>query len=327
MIALPMSRSIGFTGTTLEVSLKVLVRRYRSQSIALLSAAVLALLALTVDMTWKAEATAVASTTTAGTVDESAPIDVDSLYDAIVAIDEEIDSEPILAVPSTPEREITGHISWYGPGFHGRLTANGERYNMNGMTAAHKKLPFNTIVRVIDDVTGAAILVRINDRGPYIRGRVLDLSKAAATRLGMRGRGTTSGLLEIYPEYAVDERITAVSEGEGEKKDLVRYQTYDLDARGVRPNGWSVSVADYSDFESAVNTFDRLRGEYDAVFLSRVRNGKKNSWRVTVGLYGSRHMAENLSLELADSYEEVTIITFENGFPVVPTTRSSSADV
>lgn len=76
--------------------------------------------------------------------------------------------------------------SWYGPGFHGRLTANGEVYNQYAMTAAHKTLPFGTRLKVCLD--GCAV-VRVNDRGPYIGGRELDLSKGAAEAIGLVGRG------------------------------------------------------------------------------------------------------------------------------------------
>jgi len=83
----------------------------------------------------------------------------------------------------------TGIASWYGPGFHGNLTANGEVYDMNGISAAHKTLPLGTVVRVIDRETGRSIVVRINDRGPFIEGRIIDLSKGAAEELGMVERG------------------------------------------------------------------------------------------------------------------------------------------
>lgn len=69
--------------------------------------------------------------------------------------------------------------SWYGPGFHGKLTANGETYNMHAMTAAHKKLPFGTKVKVTNTRNGKSTVVCINDRGPYAKGRVIDLSKKA----------------------------------------------------------------------------------------------------------------------------------------------------
>ena len=75
--------------------------------------------------------------------------------------------------------------SWYGPGFYGNLTANGERYSGQGLTAAHKYLPFGARVRVTDQHSGRSIVVRINDRGPYISGRCIDLSPDAKAALGM----------------------------------------------------------------------------------------------------------------------------------------------
>ena len=87
--------------------------------------------------------------------------------------------------------------SYYGKRFHGRLTANGERFNMNAMTAAHKKLRFGTKVRVTNVANGRSVVVRINDRGPYIRGRTIDLSRAAAARIGMIQRGHAKVKMEI----------------------------------------------------------------------------------------------------------------------------------
>lgn len=85
-----------------------------------------------------------------------------------------------------------GGASWYGPGFNGKKAASGETFNENAMTAAHRSLPFGTKVRVTDQRTGRAIEVTINDRGPFVGKRIIDLSKAAANELGFRGRGTTS---------------------------------------------------------------------------------------------------------------------------------------
>ena len=90
-----------------------------------------------------------------------------------------------------------GHASWYGPRFHGRRTASGERYDQQAMTAAHKTLPFGSLVRVRSLVTGKEIDVRINDRGPFVRGRVIDVSRAAAEALGMMGLGVKQVLLLV----------------------------------------------------------------------------------------------------------------------------------
>ena len=83
-----------------------------------------------------------------------------------------------------------GGASWYGPGFHGKKAASGQRFDQNAMTAAHKSLPFGTVVRVVDQRTGKSVKVTINDRGPFHKGRIIDLSKAAATQLGIRNAGT-----------------------------------------------------------------------------------------------------------------------------------------
>jgi len=90
-----------------------------------------------------------------------------------------------------------GIASWYGPGFDGNFTANGEVYDMNGISAAHKTLPFGTIVRVVEFSTGKSIVVRINDRGPFIEGRIIDLSKGAARELGIIDKGITKVGLRI----------------------------------------------------------------------------------------------------------------------------------
>jgi rare lipoprotein A len=92
-----------------------------------------------------------------------------------------------------------GKASWYGPGFHGRKTASGGRFNQNELTAAHRKLPLGTKATVINLRNGKTVEVEINDRGPYARGRILDLSTAAAERLDMDS-GTTPVRVEVTKE-------------------------------------------------------------------------------------------------------------------------------
>lgn len=83
-----------------------------------------------------------------------------------------------------------GIASWYGPGFHGKKTSSGERFNQNAMTAAHTILPFGSEVRVTHLANGKSIVVRINDRGPFAEGRIIDLSRGAAQKLGITGKGS-----------------------------------------------------------------------------------------------------------------------------------------
>lgn len=92
---------------------------------------------------------------------------------------------------------VTGMASWYGPGFHGRRSASGEIFNQNELTAAHRTLPFGTRVRVVNMQNGASVVVRINDRGPYSHGRILDLSAAAARQIGLDRAGVGMVRMEV----------------------------------------------------------------------------------------------------------------------------------
>lgn len=94
-------------------------------------------------------------------------------------------------------RVMDGHASWYGPGFHGRLAANGKPFNMNRLTAAHKTLPFGTKLKVTCKASGKSVVVTVTDRGPYIKGRNLDLSYAAAKALDMLDRGTSLVKIQV----------------------------------------------------------------------------------------------------------------------------------
>jgi len=99
---------------------------------------------------------------------------------------------------------MTGKASWYGPKFHGRATSSKEVFNMYDMTAAHKTLPFGTFVMVTNLNNGRSVKVRINDRGPFIRGRIIDLSYAAARVLDMVGSGVVPVRIEILSDLSYD---------------------------------------------------------------------------------------------------------------------------
>lgn len=103
-----------------------------------------------------------------------------------------------LALADVPD----GLASWYGGRFHGRRTASGERFNKDDYTAAHKSLPFGSLLRVVNSNTGEAIIVEVNDRGPFVKKRVVDLSQSAAKRLGV---SVTPVELEALTPEAVDE--------------------------------------------------------------------------------------------------------------------------
>jgi rare lipoprotein A len=121
---------------------------------------------------------------------------------ALVALSPRTEARPPGAVSviypiTVAPRQVTGIASWYGPDFQGNRTANGEVYDMNGLTAAHRLLPIGTRVKVTNLLNQKSVTVRINDRGPAIRGRLIDISKGAARMIGLLGAGIGPVQLEI----------------------------------------------------------------------------------------------------------------------------------
>ncbi|CAN0531441.1 unnamed protein product, partial [Laminaria digitata] len=110
-----------------------------------------------------------------------------------------------------PKYVETGVASWYGQKFHGRKTANGETYNMNDLTAAHRTLPMPSMVRVINLKNGRSLRLRINDRGPFARGRIIDVSRRAAQLLGFQREGTAKVRVEILADESRELKLAALN--------------------------------------------------------------------------------------------------------------------
>ena len=163
----------------------------------------------------------------------------------------------------------SGMASWYGPGFHGKTTANGETYDQNAMTAAHRTLPFNTVVRVINVENGKAVTVRINDRGPYVDNRVIDLSSAAAREIDM----VDAGLARVRLQLVRSE--TPVSRRQG-------------------PELFTVQLASYNQRSQAEEFASDIRG----AFVQSARVDGRTFYRVYFGRYDSRDRAERAMRDL-----------------------------
>jgi rare lipoprotein A len=170
-----------------------------------------------------------------------------------------------------------GLASWYGPGFHGNVTASGERYDQDAMTAAHRSLPLGTLIEVRNRDTGRSIQVRVNDRGPYHTDRVLDLSREAARALGSLDRGVAPVEIRILqPQYAAwpSVRYTVQLAAFGDRsraervaRSLARYNAHvSADAPPAAEAGESdehriyrVRVGSYTERSSAARAADALR--------------------------------------------------------------------
>jgi rare lipoprotein A len=166
-----------------------------------------------------------------------------------------------------------GVASWYGPGFHGNKTANGERYDMHQLTAAHRTLPLGSIAVVRSMSTGRQVTVRINDRGPFARGRVLDLSLAGAHALGMTGAGTDQIELRV-----------------------VGYQGRTAEMGVLR-----VQVGSFSGQENALNLLERVKHLYPGGRIQIVALPEGKRYRVQIGQFSSEVQAEAAALHLESS--------------------------
>jgi rare lipoprotein A len=178
---------------------------------------------------------------------------------------------PDLAEPPAPGGHVmTGVASWYGPDFHGRPTSSQEVYDMNDMTAAHKTLPFGTWVLVTNLDNGRSVSVRINDRGPFVEGRIIDLSYAAARMLGVVGPGTAPVRLEL------------------------------LDAAAPLPPAqrYAVQVGAFADKDNAARLRGTLAESFADVSVSTLSAGGRVYYRVRIGAK-SREEAAAIALRLA----------------------------
>jgi rare lipoprotein A len=110
----------------------------------------------------------------------------------------------------------TGIASWYGPNFHGKKTANGEDYDQNDLTAAHRTLPMPSAVRVTNLENGRSIVLRINDRGPFARGRIIDVSRRGAQLLGFERKGTAKVRVDILPDESRQLKVAALNGGDAQ---------------------------------------------------------------------------------------------------------------
>jgi rare lipoprotein A len=182
-----------------------------------------------------------------------------------------------------------GVASWYGKDFHGRRTSNGEIYNMYDMTAAHKTLPLGTFVRVENLKNGRSVDVRVNDRGPFVRGRVIDLSYTAAKRIGMIGPGTA--------------RVKVTALGAPAPS-----QTSDRDRRYVPIDYYSgnftFQVGAFTEQDNARRLVQKLEQDYVNAHMVSYFDGSRTFYRVRVG--------RSDSLEEAVRFEQILV---QNGFP------------
>ncbi|MBI5327849.1 MAG: septal ring lytic transglycosylase RlpA family protein [Deltaproteobacteria bacterium] len=173
----------------------------------------------------------------------------------------QIDGKWYSPVDSSDGYEEEGIASWYGKDFHGKKTSNGETYNMYAMTAAHKTLPLNTYVKVTRLDNGKEAIVRVNDRGPFVKGRIIDLSYKAASEVGIAESGTAKV------------KIAALGDTVGDK----------LVTKDYQKGNFMVQVGAFTVKSNAINLRGSLLKRYSNVSITEYNRGDMIFYRVRVG--------------------------------------------
>ncbi|MBU1003471.1 MAG: septal ring lytic transglycosylase RlpA family protein [Proteobacteria bacterium] len=182
----------------------------------------------------------------------------------------------------------TGLASWYGDDFHGKKTANGEIYDMHAMTCAHKVLPMNTYVRITNRDNGKAATLRVNDRGPFVGSRIVDLSYAGAKALGVVGPGTAPVRLEAVG--VAGSQTTSV-------------------ARAVADADYYVQVGAFTQQENAQRLLATLKqAGYDGSRMNRVLISGQAYWRVQAGVFHGVDRANTVHAGLRQKYPSCFLI-------------------
>jgi len=162
--------------------------------------------------------------------------------------------------------KFAGNASWYGPDFHGKLTSNGETYNMYDNTAAHKTLPMNTIVKVTNRRNGKTTVVRINDRGPFVATRIIDLSNTAAKKIDMLGAGTAPVTIEILGFQAKGKKRIPTNK---ELKNSPKTKSLDK---------FALQIASFSKIEGALST--QKKYDHTDGYRTTIKDLNSNGTRV-----------------------------------------------
>ncbi len=192
-----------------------------------------------------------------------------------------------------------GTASWYGGKFQGRRTADGEIYNMYAMTAAHKTLPFNTYVKVINLNNHRSAVVRINDRGPFIGNRIIDLSYVAAKKLGMIGTGTApvkiivlSNNTPIINRYSHNYSNSKENQSENiEPKADISPDSKDMQFSDTKSSIYYIQIGSFRQLSNAVKFRDKAARVVNGVHIIKVIISRKIFYRVVIGSFTTKNAA------------------------------------
>jgi rare lipoprotein A len=204
----------------------------------------------------------------------------------------------------------TGKASFYADKFEGVFTASGEKYKHNKLTGAHKTLPFGTKVKITNLENNQSVEVVINDRGPYVEGRIVDLSREAAEQLGFINKGLADVKLEVVDPgdgRAKEQPIRTIDQVTVEEKEFYEFQISRL-----KPKGFGVQIGTYLELVNLMRLADNLKNSYQKQVRVQVKiiNGVKY-YGLIVGQFSSRSKAEDFREELRNKFPDVFIVEYD----------------
>lgn len=209
----------------------------------------------------------------------------------------------VLEVYSQETYTQEGTASYYGRELHGRRTSSGERFSKHKLTAAHPTLAFGTMVKVTNLDNGKSVTVRINDRGPSTKKRIIDVSYAAAKKLGMVATGTAQVRIEALKE----EVDPAVPVSEPESEDTPR-ELYQLDVKLAETKGWAVQLGSFGETGNLMQMANTIRQTYNKPILVDVAtNSEKKVYRLLVGPEKSEESATALLMLVNKDYPDAFV--------------------
>jgi rare lipoprotein A len=205
-----------------------------------------------------------------------------------------------------------GKASFYADKFEGSSTASGEKYRHNKLTAAHKSLPFGTKVKVTNLANNQTVEVVINDRGPYVDGRVIDLSKSAAEKLGFINMGLADVQVEVLDagtgKASDPDPIKVISNVTVEENEF-----YDFNIERLKPTGFGVQIGTYQELVNLMRFSENLKSSYQKKVMVQVKvvNGVKY-YGIILGQFSARAKAEGFREEVRKKFPDAFIVEYKN---------------
>ncbi|MDH5474415.1 MAG: septal ring lytic transglycosylase RlpA family protein [Cyclobacteriaceae bacterium] len=202
----------------------------------------------------------------------------------------------------------TGKASYYADKFEGRTTANGEKYKHTKLTAAHRLLPFGTVVKVTNIKNGKSVEVRVNDRGPFVNGRIIDLSKMAAERLDFIHDGITEVKVEVVDH--------GDGKGGGQTKpsyysEVEEKEFYAMDIDRASPKGFGVQIGLFQEMANLVRLTQNLKSSYKKKVTLQVKVvNEKKVYAIILGEFPNREKASSFKKNVAKRYPDAFIVEY-----------------